>query len=216
GGFSGARLWRVQSPGGDLCLRAWPAGEPAPRVLARHHLVAVARAAGLTFVPAVFSATDGTTAVEQEGRVWELQGWLPGKADFPPPPPPARLASAARALARLHDAWRTRPPSAVCPAVERRLDATRAWDGLRPPLVQADPLHPLVGRAHALALALVRQVNAALAPWRFREVQIQPCLCDVWHDHLLFSGDELTGLVDYGSIKTDHVAADLARMLGSL
>jgi homoserine kinase type II len=38
----------------------------------------------------------------------------------------------------------------------------------------------------------------------------------LWHDHLLFDGDRLTGLIDYGSIKIDHVAVDLSRMLGSL
>jgi homoserine kinase type II len=45
---------------------------------------------------------------------------------------------------------------------------------------------------------------------------LQPCLCDIWHDHLLYQGDELTGLVDYGAVKIDHVAVDLARLLGSL
>jgi homoserine kinase type II len=45
---------------------------------------------------------------------------------------------------------------------------------------------------------------------------VQPCLRDLWHDHLLFEGDRLTGLIDYGAVKADHVTADLARMLGSL
>src|SRR5262249_33844918 len=45
---------------------------------------------------------------------------------------------------------------------------------------------------------------------------LHPCLCDVWHAHVLFEGEVVSGLVDYGSVKVDHVAADLARLLGSL
>jgi Ser/Thr protein kinase RdoA (MazF antagonist) len=55
-----------------------------------------------------------------------------------------------------------------------------------------------------------------LATWKERSFSLQPCLCDVWHDHLLFSGHRLTGLIDYGGVKMDHVAVDLARLLGSL
>jgi Ser/Thr protein kinase RdoA (MazF antagonist) len=41
-------------------------------------------------------------------------------------------------------------------------------------------------------------------------------LCDIWHDHVLFRGDAVTGLVDFGGVKTDHVTVDVARLLGSL
>ena len=39
-------------------------------------------------------------------------------------------------------------------------------------------------------------------------------MCDVWHDHVLFTGDRVTGIIDYGSMKLDHPAIDLARWLG--
>src|SRR5438876_11304138 len=60
GGFSGAALWRVQQPGGDLCLRAWPAGDWATasreRLTDIHRLMKLARDNSLTFVPAVLNS----------------------------------------------------------------------------------------------------------------------------------------------------------------
>jgi Ser/Thr protein kinase RdoA (MazF antagonist) len=63
---------------------------------------------------------------------------------------------------------------------------------------------------------LEQRVPLRLAPWVERPVPLQPCLCDVWHDHVLFEGAAVSGIVDYGSVKMDHVAVDLARLLGSL
>ena len=43
---------------------------------------------------------------------------------------------------------------------------------------------------------------------------VQPCLCDIWGAHVLFTDNAVTGLIDYGAVKDDHVAVDLARFLG--
>lgn len=45
---------------------------------------------------------------------------------------------------------------------------------------------------------------------------MQPCLRDIWHDHVLFTGEEVTGMIDYGGMDIDTPATDIARLLGSL
>jgi Ser/Thr protein kinase RdoA (MazF antagonist) len=107
--------------------------------------------------------------------------------------------------------------------VARRLRAVEEWrlllrSGWRPRFGTAERavLNPVAERAWDLLPTAVEQLPALLEPWRSRTLPLQPCLCDVWHDHLLYEEDILTGLVDYGAMKTDHVAVDLARMLGSL
>jgi homoserine kinase type II len=45
---------------------------------------------------------------------------------------------------------------------------------------------------------------------------MQPCLRDIWHDHVLFTGDEVSGIIDYGAMDIDTPATDIARLLGNL
>jgi Ser/Thr protein kinase RdoA (MazF antagonist) len=45
---------------------------------------------------------------------------------------------------------------------------------------------------------------------------VQPRLGDVHHDHILFTGDTVTGVVDFGATDFDSPAGDVARLLGSM
>jgi homoserine kinase type II len=222
GGFSGARLWRVEAGGPSFCLRAWPPGDPTPQRLHwLHNLMAAARCAGLAIVPHVVPAAGGTF-VSYAGRLWELTTWLPGHADFSHRPALPRLRAACVALARLHRVWADLfPAEGVCPALDRRLRRTDEWlslvgSGWRPRPAGDDAVGPLAERAWCLLSAQARRIPALLAPWAGRRFALHPCLCDVWHDHIIFDGDLVTGIVDYGSVKIDHPAVDLARLLGSL
>jgi Ser/Thr protein kinase RdoA (MazF antagonist) len=216
GGFSGALLWRLSGPGGPLCLRGTAPHERAEHLAWRHRLMTEARAAGLRFVPAVLPCADGASFVEAEGRCWELMEWLPGRADYRESPSRERLEAAARALALVHDAWgRHEQGKAVCPAVLRRLELA---GNCQVPAGQgpATPLQPLLSRLGEVVREWLPHLPGWLLPWQGRVCLLQPCLRDVWHDHLLFEGDRLAGLVDYAAADVDGVATDLARMLGSL
>jgi homoserine kinase type II len=223
GGFSGAHLWRGVGPAGPLGLRAWPPGQvEAEQLHVIHRWMNQARAAGIDVVPEVLGTLTGATWVEHTGRLWELTRWMPGRADFHEHPTAARLEAALATLGRLHRAWAVGTPVVgPCPAVRRRLRTWQQWNELLKggwqPAFQHSP--PEIAHRAELAWHLVRRhadLPARLAPWLDRPVPLQPCLCDVWHDHLLFEGDVLTGLVDYGGMKIDHVAVDLARLVGSL
>jgi len=102
------------------------------------------------------------------------------------------------------------------------LKAAQDWfkliaNGWRPTLFgAADPVTPWAQRALPIVYPSVPELISELEPWRRVGVPVQFCVCDVWHDHVLFSGDVITGLIDYDSAKPDNVAVDLARLLGSL
>ena len=219
GGFSGAAIYRVDAEAGAYCLRAWPAHQSQPDRLAwLHRLMADARDGGLLFVPRVFATKSGDTKVRHGVRLWELQEWLPGRADFRDSCTHARLENACGALAQLHGCWQVGSPAvtAACPAVERRVHAIQNWHAPAA-LCGADAsVHAIAQRARNALSVWLGRVCPWLEPWARPVFPLQPCLCDVWHDHILFEGDTVSGLVDFGAAKIDHVANDLARLLGSL
>jgi len=71
-------------------------------------------------------------------------------------------------------------------------------------------------QAAARARVCLEPVGRLLERVSVLEVPLQPCIRDVWHDHVLFTGDRVTGLVDFGAMRVENVAGDVARLLGSL
>jgi homoserine kinase type II len=45
---------------------------------------------------------------------------------------------------------------------------------------------------------------------------LQPAIRDIHHEHVLFTGDQVTGLIDFGAMRLDTPLADVARLVGSL
>ncbi len=221
GGFSGAQLWRVDARVGVFCLKAWPiAGPSTTELVWIHHLLE--KASVLEFVPRVMVASDGASVLAHQDRLWELATWLPGRADYTLAPSAERLEAACAALARLHQIWAaTDVKSDTCPAVVRREDSWRRWrdllqTGWRPTLAARSPYVQACEQLMQLIEQQIDDVPRILTPWRSRPLPLQPCVCDLWHDHVLFMDAAVSGFIDFGSAKIDHVAVDLARLLGSL
>ena len=221
GGFSGARLWRLETSLASYCLKAWATDARSPTELRWIHDL-LHRASRFAWMPRVVPTSGGATFVALQDRLWEITTWMPGSANFADAPSIPRLDAACAALAQLHQCWAPLSTSRdVCPAVLRRWDSWLIWQhllqtGWTPLFSVRDPWTTHAGQLWQRLQERIEEVPRRLTPWLVANVPIQPCVCDLWHDHVLFTGDRVTGLIDFGSVKEDHVAVDLARLLGSL
>lgn len=228
GGFSGARFWRIETPTATLCLRRWPPEHPSPaRLESIHRIVRHVYQRGVTQVPVPLVSRIGSTMVHQNDHLWELAPWMPGTADYHRQPTRPRLIAAMQLLARFHQATDAlaaepgaRKPS---PGLNQRLellDQLVAGEARRIAIAaEKDAFTDRQNRAHALLEAFTKlapRVRADLEQATRMNVMLQPCLRDVWHDHILFDDDKITGLVDFGAMREETVAGDVARLLASL
>ena len=220
GGYSGARLWRYESGRGWLVARAWPQGGPSHAGLEQIHRW-LDETAGLGFVPIPLPALDGRTVHEQGGRLWDVSPWLEGAAAPERPPLRPRLRSGFAALAAFHQALRreqTRGPSPGISARLRELEGLLhgGFDAMEHALdrAAADPRCAAARHWLSLARATGGRLVEPLRRASGQVVPLQPCLRDARPEHLLFSGDHVSGLIDFGAMAIESVAADLARLLG--
>jgi Ser/Thr protein kinase RdoA (MazF antagonist) len=235
GGFSGSSVFRVDWSAASFCLRRWPPLQSSSRrILAIHQLLELMTARDVAAVPAPLRSTSGSTLPEVDGAFWQLEPWQPGVADFRLKPTDDRLKSAMNHLAKLHNAVRDWVPPvgvqrwfrpldvAPSPTIAERIRMIDGYEGsvfdfeaaiVREPDQAFRELGSRVTCLFRLAKdSVLKELRAVVDLC----VPNQPCIRDLWHDHLLFSGDKLTGIVDFGAMATDSVMCDLSRLLGSL
>ncbi len=235
-GFSGARIWKLATPTGPFALRLWPQrGLEAPRLLGLHRLLRHVQAHGVSHIAVPMPSLSESSLVKYDNRLWQLEPWLSGAADYLATPSEAKLAAAMIALAQWHLAAATFLPdeyeqrwfavhvSAPSPGLNERLQLIHTWTPKR--LLETKngvlghtweafreiALQTLAGFQNA-APQIAGELQAA-AGIRFR---LQPCLRDIWHEHVLFTGETVTGLIDPSACRSETVAGDIARLLGSL
>ncbi|QDU31174.1 Homoserine kinase [Anatilimnocola aggregata] len=231
-GFSGSSVWRVTAPDAEsLCLKRWPASHPSPaRLPWIHHVLQHARGQGMTFLPEPQITPQGATICDVAGSTWELMTWLPGSADYQQNPSPARLRSAFRTLALFHHATSVFATAYMSqasfarttPALDERIARWKELQGQIGEIsaaVQARPIPAIddlaqqwLARKSTLPPNDLQQLRAAnqLKPF------LQPVVRDLWSDHVLFTGDEVTGFIDFGAMRPDTRLTDIARLIGSL
>jgi len=233
-GFSGAAVFRVEIDQAVLCVRRWPDGMPSERLQAIHRLLQHVDRNGDVPIAVPLSSNDGLTVASFHGHLWQVEPWLPGEADCDRQLTDARLQAAMTGIANWHQAAaRYEPPHRdtdwllpchedASPTVAARIRRLAQWqanldEAEQRLMLEADDRFRLLGQQLTIHFRrLADSIGRELQDVELLRVRQQPCIRDLWHDHMLFSDDRLTGIIDFGAVKTDSVACDLSRLLGSL
>jgi Ser/Thr protein kinase RdoA (MazF antagonist) len=235
-GFSGALVFRIVAAEQEFAVRGWPPGSmPRTRLAGLHQFLRYLHQQGLSQVSVPIPTAEGATFVEESSRWWQLEPWLPGEASFAESPTCEKLRAVMQLLARLHHlaeryesddesaAWFAVQAAAPSPAVIERVRLIELWKDTNPqtlrrlmqnsPLPQPlkDRLEEVLTRFHRHADVIQTELQSLLAS----SFRLQPCVRDLWHDHVLFTGDEVTGLIDFGACRSENPMIDLSRLLGS-
>ena len=234
-GFSGSTVVLLEVPpgGARFILKSFPEAIGVERARWVQRFVAHLRAAGCAVVPEVIATRDRIGIVEDDaGRLWEVMRSMPGE---PVPAPTVMQAqAAARCLAEIHAAAAGMPgeaPRAGVPAAfsRRHAQARHLLESPWRELLSAKSGRP----AAAVAARLGERFHACVAAfdscgaerllteWIGMDpphVPLQPCLRDVWHEHVFFAtreSDTVSAVIDLHAAAIDTPATDLARLLGS-
>ena len=172
------------------------------------------------------------TVLQLHGNLWQVEPWLPGEAisHFPNP---AELQSALQELWKFHQ----------CAAAEVQREPNNDWFSVA--VQHSPGILRRRGIARELSGGLLTEFRRRFsddADLRFRELalrvcavlehwlpwistrleavagctfRLQPVIRDLWSAHILFTDDDVSGLIDLSSMATDHVCYDVSRLFRS-
>jgi len=233
GGFSGAHIDCLQTSAGRFALRCWLRNQiPAERLQELHSWLAHLQQAGIPVaVPLRTPSFESTLSLDDVS--FQCEPWLPGKSASRDEMTPPRWRALMHLLGRMHHTSTKYLPTpdgapwfqsgnGVAPAIPQRCQILQGWTPTK--IVQtryhlaqhSSEFSEIATKILAEFLCHAPKITEELQQAESLIVPLSPCLRDLWGEHVLFDGDEVSGLIDPAAARTDHVSSDLSRLLGSL
>jgi hypothetical protein len=205
-GFSGARIWKGCTVRHDeFALRRWPSSMTVERL---RWIQSFQRAVThYHWTPIVILSDLQAGFVQDDGWLWHLETWLPGKPDFQS----GDQTFLMRALHRIHGTWHQMESCrGPMPGYQRRLHAYE--DCMYYHRSGGRSRRPFWGQLiHAM-----EKTRQRLNLWSRDKYVLQPIFGDLHREHLLYTEDGFQGFIDFGQMRIDAVASEIARVVGSL
>ncbi len=245
GGFSGTRVWKVQDESSrTFALRLLPTVDrrAAVRLAELSRWMETLHDSGIAVVPrplrcgaknSIAAAGVAPWLHHSQAGVWLAETWMSG-TPFPELPSTAAVTELVRVLQSIHASGRRSALAAdgsdslfsaregPSPAVQRRVRMIEELLQGRIRQLQEQVSCEPDTELRDLLMILLRQLPAGLTrvmgelrQEARRAYQLQPVLRDLWYPHALFTGERLSGIVDWQAVDTDHRVVDAARLLRS-
>lgn len=241
-GFSGAVVWKAVAADQQWAIRRWPpAMRDAARLRQLHRLLAAIQPLLSFHSPVPVPNDQGATFMDHAGTLWQCEPWVKGQPIDSQAASSGQLAAIMKSLAEWH--WAAAKAVSELPSsvdsrfsvgrgipdsVQHRISRLQQWSPdvaasmlarlKHPDWLSAESGSELLQRLsehvqfyqQTRSLGLDRLQQVALPTW------LQPCLRDVWSDHVLLHQGRVTGLIDAAAASTDTIATDIARLVSSL
>jgi Ser/Thr protein kinase RdoA (MazF antagonist) len=227
-GLSSAIVYRIETHSNWFALKRWPL------LLDRDHLDSIHRfqqflAEGdRACTPRLMRWCHGGTCLDADSVHWELAEWKSGHPiEHLGQVSDQQLREAMEAIARMHQRSQqyvvTQGPA---PGLRQRLEGLRRC--IDPPNDKRQRfLDSIVSHGDSSASKILVDLGVqakklavqCLEPireWSQSQFRCFWILRDVWREHLLFRGDHLIGILDFGAARVDWPGLDLVRSLGTL
>ena len=200
--------WRVEASGEPLVLRRYDPSHSAEAIAYEHELLAfLAERSWPVAVP--IAAASGDTVVEAHGARWGLFPLLPGE---PPPDESIFLQRRGALLALVHADladWDGQVRHGRLDDFDAAVQphGLASFEALLARVHAVDPM-----RANMLAVLRAR-VEEQLEAYGYSDLSPLPLWGACTSEHVLFDGNDVTGLTDFDESRADARAVDIAQSL---
>lgn len=221
GGFSGAGIWKITDDQGNHFSVKRLSSLTADHLAWIHRVLLHTIVCDCNFVARPQRTGGGMSYLQKGDSLWEVCTWMPGEAVLGKPPSEARLEQAMKALAKFHQSaaqvnFDFRPSPGVKARLNQLAELEETVAAIQTTPSQFPALTNLLMWLKRLSPNQLTGYQNALGQFANQTLPLQPVIRDLRSDHLLFTGDKLTGLIDFDAMQMETIALDLTRSLGSL
>lgn len=221
-------VYRIETLAACYSMKRWPVTAERERLLEIHRFQSYLADTRKSLTPGLVKWSNGETLLEADDAYWEIADWKSGApienlGDVND----EQIRQCAEALASIHsrsESYHTQV--GVSPGIQQRVDgmiaAIQPCTDKRRRFLESISAYDKYVAANVLKDISIRSMRVipslldSVQRLSKKSVKCFWILRDVWRQHILFQGNRISGMIDFGAARMDWPGLDLVRAFGTL